>query len=54
MGLLCGAVMKIAFLRASEEDVRERAERVERCERQAYYFERDVRSVTGEGDAFQY
>jgi hypothetical protein len=32
IGLPCGAVMKITFLRASEEDVRERAEWEEDCD----------------------
>jgi hypothetical protein len=54
MGLPCGAVMEIAFLKASEGDGRERVEQVKKVERLASHFERDVRSVTGEGDPSQY
>lgn len=54
MGLPCGAVMKIAFLKASEGDVRERVEQVKKGERFACHFERDVRAVTGEDDPSEY
>ena len=54
MGLPCGAVMKIAFLKASEEDARGRAELVNKRERLACHFERDVKSVTGEDDPSEY
>ena len=45
MELPCGAVMvrhKIVFLKASEGDVKERTDWVEKCERLASHFERDV------------
>jgi hypothetical protein len=46
--------MKIAFLKASEGDVRERVEQVKKGERLACHFERDVRAVTGEDDPSEY
>lgn len=54
MGLPCGAVMKIAFLRASEDDVRGRAVLVEKCEWLIAHFERDVKSAMTESDSSEY